>query len=467
MGDVWAYVLGGLVLAAAAFAIWQTLERQRLAREAGRLMAEREEARRQAVETKSEHAEATRAIERLRDAIGERDRDVVRLEAAVREAHKLYDAERASLQREHAEKERLLKERLEALDAHSREAFESAASRTLRVASSEFLKRAEQTFKAQHEKSLAESQQRREAMDGLVKPISDTLEKTQARLAELDASGRRLGEETARLVRALQKPEVRGRYGEIQLRRVAELAGMSALCDFDEQSTEQRRDGSLLRPDMIVRLPNERVVAVDAKCNLDAYLQAYRAEREEDRDAAMDRFAGHVADQVRKLSARGYWDAIDGSVDFVVMFVPGDHFLDAALERRPELLERAARHNVILASPATLIGLLRAVAVGWQEHKIAEDGRQLLKLGQELHDRAGKVFEHIGSVGKSLGQAVDSYNSLVGSVERNLTTTLRRFEEVGIKSRRELVDPPEIETKVRARKLTDTELFENKADRTK
>lgn len=463
-----AIALGVLLLAAVLAAVWLA---HRCAAQQGDLraaVAERDGASQAAADRGRELTEAARLIDSLREAAAHGEVRAAKLEAEVKQITAVFEAQRQSLAREMEERERVLRERVEQLDARTREAFESAASRLLRQAGSDLLKQAERSFKDQRAMAEAEAEQRRGVLDTLVRPIGQTLDKTQQQLAALHERVRHSAEssdqlraETARLARALQRPEVRGQYGELQLRRVAEIAGMSAHCDFVEQHSASRDDGSRIRPDMLVRLPNERVIAIDAKCNLDAYLEAHRAETDAQRDAAFERFAAHVTDQVRKLSDRAYWRSIDGSADFVVMFMPGDHLLDAALARRPDLLERAATSNVILASPATLIGLLRAVAVGWREHRLAEEGRALLALGQELHERAALVFERLTKLGQSLDASVRTYNSLVGSVERRLTPTLRRFEDQGVRGSRTLRDPPEVTVTVRGQHAA--ELFADPA----
>jgi len=293
-------------------------------------------------------------------------------------------------------------------------------------------------------------------VEQLVKPISETLAATRERLESIEraraehfarfyehmeqiagaSSG--LREETARLTKALSRPEIRGQYGEIQLRRVAELAGMTSYCDFCEQASVRDGDGNLLRPDMVVTLPNERVVAVDAKTNTYAYIEAVNARDGAEREACLDRFARHVAEQAKKLADKRYWSAWEGSPEFVVMFVPGDHFIDAALARRPELMEQAAQMGVILASPSTLIGLLRAVAVGWREHRLAEEANELFALGRELHERAAVAFEHVAGLGGALEGAMKKYNQMVGSIDARLTPTLRKFEEAGARSAKPL-----------------------------
>ena len=315
--------------------------------------------------------------------------------------------------------------------------------------------------------SQAELDKRKQAIEAMVKPIRETLDKTHEQITALDervkmssASNESLREETARLTRALSRPEVRGQYGEIQLRRVAELAGMTSYCDFNEQYSQRDDEGNLLRPDMVVTLPNERVIVVDAKANINAYIDAVNAPSDEQREEQLQRFARHMAEQVKKLNDKKYWSLFDGkSAEFVVMFVPGDHFIDAALARKPELLDEAAQRGVILASPSTLIGLLRAVAVGWREHALTEQAAELFELGKELHDRAATAFEHAGKLGDSIRQAVERYNRLVGSIDTRMVPTLRKFEDAGAKSGKTLAEPKKVEAS--PRELTSgTALFE-------
>lgn len=357
----------------------------------------------------------------------------------------------------------LTRQQMEKSEQRLREAFESLSSKALKTSGEELLKLAEQRFKTQHQQSEAELEKRKAAVEQLVKPIGETLRKTDEKLAaieksrveafaklgqhitDINAANSELREETTKLGRALREPHVRGRYGEIQLQRVAELAGMTAYCDFATQASVRDEEGNLLRPDMVVRLPNERVVAVDAKTNIHAYMEALEGDKTvEEVEACLDRFARHVAEQVTSLSRKKYWSHFDGSPDFVVMFIPGDQFLDAALSRRPGLLEHAAEQDVILASPATLIGLLRAVAVGWREHKLAQEAKDLFELGKELHGRAAVAFEHAAKVGESLGKAVDRYNKFASSVDSRLLPTLRKFEETGVRSSKDVPGLPEV-----------------------
>jgi DNA recombination protein RmuC len=332
-----------------------------------------------------------------------------------------------------------VKQQLAQMDAKMREAFASLSREAMEKNSAQFLTMAEQKLEA-----------KRSAVDELVKPIAETLKRTDDKLAVIESAGTSLKEETGRLVRALRDPHVRGRYGEIQLRRVAELAGMSAYCDFTEQEQSRDVDGVALRPDMVVKLPSERVIVVDAKTNIRAYLEAMEAATPEEAEACLDRFARHVSEQATALARKKYWTQYDGSPEFVVMFIPGDQFVDAALSRQADLLERAAEQGVILASPATLIGLLRAVAVGYQEQKLAKAAAELRDLGRELHQRAATAFGYIADMGGSLEKAVEKYNAFVASYQGRFEPTLKKFEEAGVKGAKELPEVESVEVRVKA-----------------
>ncbi len=392
---------------------------------------------RAAADARSDADRARAELESLRNAAGDAQRSAAALEARLGEAQ----------DREKREAERF-QEQIKTL----KESFNSLAGDALKQSNTQFLELAKQTFEKHHERTNASVEEKQKAVDALLKPIQEALKKTDEKLGamekervgayegllaqvrQMQESGRLLTERTGDLVKALRKPQVRGRYGEIQLERVVEVAGMRPYCDFTTQSSSRDDDGRLQRPDMVVRLPNGRVVIVDAKCNIEAYLDAVEADDDVSQSAHLDRFARHVVEQVKKLSDKEYWKTDAGSAEFVVMFVPGDQFVDAALERRPELLESPAQQGVIIASPSTLIGLLRAVHVGWREKSLSDNARELFSLGSELHERVGKVVEYIGSLGKAIDAARDRYNKVVGSVETRLMPTLRRFEEKGAAS---------------------------------
>jgi len=393
--------------------------------------------------------EATRRVEELeREAVADAER--FRADIAAERSRADESGQRVlelsgqlAQLRERLENAELLRRELEKNEQRLRETFATLTGEALKASREEFIAQAKPVFDAA----------RKEQSD-LVKPIGDTLTATREKLEQLDKSRTEsfaklmthieavtgasdgLRAETQRLTKALSRPEIRGQYGEIQLRRVAELAGMTSYCDFSEQTSVRDGDGNMLRPDMVVRLPNDRVIAIDAKTNIYAYIEACNAATDAEREDHLKRFARHVGEQAKKLAAKRYWSQYDGSPDFVVMFVPGDHFIDAALAREPSIFEDASQQGVILASPSTLIGLLRAVAVGWREHSLTEEAKELFALGKELHERAAVAFEHAGKLGDSIRQSVERYNKMVGSIDGRLVPTLKKFEEAGAKSGR-------------------------------
>jgi DNA recombination protein RmuC len=273
-------------------------------------------------------------------------------------------------------------------------------------------------------------------------PIHDALARMDAKLGEiererahargeLDQQLRTLGAETRALAAALRQPHTRGRWGELQLRRVVELAGMTAHCDFVEQASVAG-EGRPLRPDVVVRLPGGKQVVVDAKTPLHAFLDAYEAHDETARTTALAAHARLVREHIRRLSAKAYWDQFETSPDFVVLFLPGEHFWSAALEADPSLLEEGARQSVLVATPTTLIALLRAVAFGWQQERVTEDARAVAQLGRDLHRRLEVFAEHLGRVGRGLQTAVRAYDGAVGSFEQRVLPGARRLAEHGV-----------------------------------
>jgi DNA recombination protein RmuC len=450
--DVMHGVLIALVVAAGAAAAvcWRGWRAAQAA--ADGLRASEEEARRVGERARIEADGAARELERARAELGvAADRERESLGRVMKLSEEL-----AAL-RERLDGVEKVRQELIANEGRMREAFEAIGSKTVRASQETLGKILNDRLAAADEKSRVEHEQRRLAVEAMVKPIGETLAKTSERLTQLDervkASGEsadQLKEQTARLARALSRPEVRGKYGEIQLKRVAELAGMTNYCDFTEQTSTVDADGTMLRPDMVVTLPNKRMIAVDAKANIDAYMAAVNASDDQEREAHLERFARHISEQAKKLGDKRYWTRFEGSPEFVVMFVPGDQFIDAALSRRPELLDRAAQDGVILASPSTLIGLLRAVAVGWREHRLAEEAQELLALGKELHDRAAVAFNHAAELGDTIRQSVERYNKLVGSIDSRLVPTLKRFEAAGAGSGKELAEAKPVLVEPRA-----------------
>lgn len=331
------------------------------------------------------------------------------------------------------------------------ETFEALSARALRASNEEFLRLANEHLDGRRAQSAADLDQRRAAIDKLVQPIADALRRAEdhigrveqgnaglaVRMRDMLVANQELRAETGRLTQALRKPNVRGRYGEVQLERVIELSGMRRWCDFTVQENLRDADHKLLRPDVVIRLPNGRVVAIDAKTSFDSYLDALDETDDVRREKLLERYAANVAEQVAKLGRKEYWAQLD-ALEMVIMFVPGDQLVDAALERRPDLVEVAAAQNVVLASPSTLIGLLRAVHVGWRERELSDNAEELFRLGRELHERAAITLEHASRVGDALDAAKRRYNEFVGSVDTRLVPTLRKFADKGARSSRTL-----------------------------
>jgi DNA recombination protein RmuC len=257
-----------------------------------------------------------------------------------------------------------------------------------------------------------------------------------------------LQRETRNLVTALRRPEVRGQWGELTLRRLVELAGMIDRCDFVEQA-HTPGEGGALRPDMVVNMPDGRQIVVDVKTPLDAYLTAMEATTDDDRAVALKRHAAAVQERVRQLAQKSYWAQFERSPDFVVLFIPGDQFLSAAVAEVPTLLEDAVRQHVIVATPTSFIALLKAVAYGWRQNALAENALRIQELGEETYGRLATFVAHLGRVGRALSQGVEAYNSAVGSLERQVLPGARKFTELGLRPAKEIDDLAPVEKIVR------------------
>jgi DNA recombination protein RmuC len=366
-------------------------------------------------------------------------------------------------------------EREQALDLAAmrvRAGFDAAATEALRGNADVFLQMARQALAQQQQLAERNLTEREKAVESMLAPVREALQRTHEQIARIEKEraeafgalrssleGVALGQqalqrETRNLVTALRRPEVRGQWGEMTLRRLAELAGMVEHCDFAEQVHVGGEDGAL-RPDMIVNMPDGRQLVVDVKTPLDAYLSAVEATEDVARDAALKRHAQAVSERVRALASKSYWAQFEHSPDFVVLFIPGDQFLAAAVAEIPSLLEDAVRQHVIIATPTSFVALLKAVAYGWRQNALAENAARIQELAEDLYKRLAKFGEHMARVGRSLGQSVDAFNSAVGSLERQVLPGARKFTELGLRPEREIEEISPIEKLVREPRASD------------
>ena len=353
-------------------------------------------------------------------------------------------------------------EKLDALDKN----FAALSQQALKANSESFLQLASESLKQFHALANADLTQKEKAIEALVKPLAEALAKTEQQIRQLEKerqeaygsltrhletmaqTQQQLHGETRNLVAALRRPEVRGQWGELTLKRLAELAGMVEHCDFYEQETTDAGDARL-RPDMVVRMPGGREIVVDVKTPLDAYLSAVEATDDETRQRHLEHHARKVRERVRELSTKAYWSQFPRAPDFVVLFIPGEQFLSAALDYDRTLIEDALAQKVILTTPTSFVALLRAVAYGWRQEALTENAQHIRDLGEELYNRLTVFSEHLAKLGKSLGAAVSDYNKAVGSYEAKLLPGARKFGEMGVGGGRALEAPEQVEKGLR------------------
>ena len=361
------------------------------------------------------------------------------------------------------ERARLLGDSKQALE----NAFRSLSAEALKSNNQQFLDLARASLAEFQQVAKGDLEKRQQAIDALMQPVKASLDKVDEKIHALEkAREQAYGEirqqftqmaetqgqlrlETSALVKALRQPHVRGRWGEVQLRRVVELAGMMKHCDFVEQESVETDDGRL-RPDLIVRLPGGRQIVVDSKAPVSAYMDAHEAVDDEIRKSKIREHAALVRGHLQALSRKSYWEQFQPTPEVVVMFIPGEAFCSAALEADPDLLDNGFGQNVIIASPASLMALLKAASYGWRQESIAENYRAISQLGQELHKRVGDMAKHLERLGSSLEQASASYNQAIGSYETRLSVTARKFKDLGSTSQEaEIIELRPVEGSVR------------------
>ena len=332
------------------------------------------------------------------------------------------------------------------------ESFDLLAARALKENSAEFMNLAKNLLDQQQKMASGDLDAKKDAIQTLLKTAADSLSQLQERISASDSERKtsesvfgeqihslvelqhRLSDETRRLSRALERPTVRGNWGEVQLRRVVEFAGMVEYCDFESQKTFFDDDRRRLRPDLVVKMPNGRSIAVDAKVSLDAFTKAANAEQDVEVRQHLEEHARQVRTHIESLSSKAYWEQLPNSPDFVVAFMPSEALLSAALQADRSLLDDAAQGKVLLASPLTLIALLKAVYCGWREDKLAKNAEQISNLGRQLYARLVTLGNHLSKLGNHLDRAVSTYNDVIGSIERSAFPAARRFEQLGAAS---------------------------------
>lgn len=423
------------------------------------------------LEARAKSAEAVNT--ELRQQVGQKDetldrlRDELNAERQTRvEALTKLEAAQKSFEEQRALIEAMKKEMTDTFNALSSAALKSSSEDFLRLASESLGKVVSDT-----KGKLGEHQA---AMDGMIKPLSETLKRyeeqirameenrhkaygsLEEQLRTLASTHENLQRETSNLVSALRKPQVRGRWGEMQLRRVAELSGMSMHCDFTEQISVDTDKGRI-RPDMIVHLPMEREIVVDSKVSLEAYLDAIAAQTEEEKKAKMEKHAQQVRAHMIKLAAKDYWSQFEKSPEFVVLFIPGEAFLSPAVEIDNRLIEDGIEKRIIIATPTTFIALLRAIAYGWRQEQITKNAQQISMLGKELYERMSTVAKYFGDLGSAIERSITTYNKVIGSLESRVLPSIRKFRELGATGAEDIPALEQIDQKPRNLSLLDPE----------
>lgn len=416
----------------------------------------------------------------LKERLGGKDSELQKLQLALNSEvaeHKHSREESVQLRAALEGERRAAQERKDSFKQAAEELsekFKALSRDALKDNNQSFLDLAHSTLQKFQESAKGDLELKQKAIDELVRPLRESLEKVDGKIGEMEkaragayselreqvktlaTSQMQLQTETGNLVNALRAPIVRGRWGEIQLKRVVEIAGMVEYCDFNQQDTA---DTGKLRPDMTIRLPNQRTIVVDSKAPLQAYLEALEARDEGTRVAKLKDHARQIRTHLIKLGAKGYWEQFEQSPEFVFLFLPGETFYSAALEQDPSLIEFGVEQRVILATPTTLIALLKAVSYGWKQEQMAASAQEVSKLGKDLYDRLRVFTKHFESIGAGLKRALDSYNDGVGSLEVRVLSTARKFKDLGATRGEEVEVVEPIDKSVRPLRFDEGGLF--------
>jgi DNA recombination protein RmuC len=394
---------------------------------------------------------------------GERNRQIqqkeeeaerLRNELNLEKQYKVEAFTRLEASQKNLEEQKLL---LESMKKEMTDTFNALSAAALKSSSEDFLRLASTHLGTIIETTKGKLGEHQAAMDGMIKPLQDTLKRYEEQIKKMEedrlktfgsleeqlrtltSTHKNLQKETSNLVTALRKPQVRGKWGEMQLKRVAELSGMSMHCDFTEQQSVDTEKGRI-RPDMIVHLPMGREIVVDSKVSLEAYLDAIAASTDEERKTKMEKHAQQVRAHMRGLSSKEYWNQLDKSPEFVVLFIPGESFLSAALDIDTTLIEDGIQKRVIVATPTTFIALLRAIAYGWQQEQVTKNAQQISMLGKELYERISTMVKHFEDLGSAIRKATDAYNKTVGSLETRVLPSVRKFKDLGVTGSGEITE---------------------------